>query len=268
MAEIKDILSLMRGLAPESATEPGFDDNVGLLLGSEKGDSSVVMLCLDCTENVVREAAAAGTRLVISHHPAIFRSVRRITDGDPTGRMLLAAASAGISVYSAHTNLDFCEGGLNDYNAELMGLSDVRPMLVEENIKVGRIGKREPVTVAALAEELARTFTDGHIRYVGTGAERVSKIAVINGGGGDIDFISRAMELGADCYITADVPHHAALFAAQNGFPLIIMQHYTMERVYMNRLAELLARGSAERGLDVIFRVAESEHDPAHQEGT
>ena len=60
MAEIKDILSLMRGLAPESATEPGFDDNVGLLLGSEKGDSSVVMLCLDCTENVVREAAAAG----------------------------------------------------------------------------------------------------------------------------------------------------------------------------------------------------------------
>ena len=266
MAGIADILSLIRNLAPESATEPDFDDNVGLILGSERGDSKEVILCLDCTENVIDEAAKASARLVISHQPAIFYALKRITDADPTGRMLLAAARAGISVYSAHTNLDFCAGGLNDYAAELMGLQDTQPLETVGGIPVGRVGGRREIGLAAFADELAQKFGDRHVRFVGKGNERIKRAAVINGGGGNISYVKKAMELGADCYVTADVPHHVALYAAGCGFPLVIMQHYAMEAVYMARLAETLGRAAAERGLDVRFRVSASEYNPAQQE--
>lgn len=265
MAEIKDILALMRSIAPESATEPGFDDNVGLLVGSERGSTDTALLCLDCTENVIAEAAAKGAKLVISHHPVIFRGIRSVTDGDPTGRTILAAARAGVSVYSAHTNLDFCDGGLNDYAAELAGLSDVRPMLEEGGVKVGRYGRLKETTLSGLADSLAAAFDDRHIRIIGGGAEKITSAAVVNGGGGDIGFLRMAMEL-ADCYVTADVPHHVQLYAAQSGYPLVVMQHYSMEAVYMKRLSVLLGKAAEARGMGVRFAVAESEYNPAQQE--
>lgn len=266
MAGIAEILALVRELAPESATEPDFDDNVGLILGSERGGTEEALLCLDCTEGVIEEAVGCGAKLVISHHPAIFYPLKKITDADPTGRMLLAAARAGIAVYSAHTNLDFCAGGLNDYAAELMGLTDLSPLETPGGIPVGRVGTRRETTTAALADELAQTFGDRHVRFVGRGNERIKRVAVINGGGGNISYVKKAMERGADCYVTADVPHHVALYAAESGFPLVIMQHYAMEAVYMKKLAEKLAGAAAERGVRVRFRVSARETNPAQQE--
>ena len=266
MAGIAEVLSLIRRFAPESATAPDFDDNVGLILGSERGETDEVILCLDCTENVIGEAEKAGTKLVISHHPAIFYPLKRITDSDPTGRMLLAAARAGITVYSAHTNLDFCAGGLNDHAAGLMGLRDIRPLEIVGDVPVGRVGDRREIGLAAFADELASAFGDRHVRFIGKGNERIKRAAVINGGGGNISYVKKAMERGADCYVTADVPHHVALYAAQCGFPLVIMQHYAMEAVYMTKLAETLGRAAAGRGMSVRFRVSVSEYNPAQQE--
>lgn len=268
MAAIADILSIIRELAPEQrVAQDGFVDNVGLLLGSDKGSTDSALLCLDCTENVVEEAVKTGAKLIISHHPLIFYPIKRVTDADPTGRTLLAAARNGISVYSAHTNLDYCSGGLNDYAAELMGLTDVLPLEIAANgVAVGRVGSVRQTTLKGLSDACANAFDDKHVRFVGKGNEKINRVAVINGGGGDISYIRKAMELGADCYVTADVPHHAALFAAQSGFPLVIMQHFTMEAVYMTRLAETLGRAAAERNVSVCFTVSASEYNPAQQE--
>lgn len=87
----------------------------------------------------------------------------------------------------------------------------------------------------------------------------------MNGGGGDIGFLRMAMEL-ADCYVTGDVPHHVQLYAAQSGYPLVVMQHYSMEAVYMKRLSVLLGKAAEARGMGVRFAVAESEYNPAQQE--
>lgn len=269
MAGITEILSVMRGFAPEERTEQDFDDNVGLILGSEKGETDSVLLCLDCTEGAVAEAESAGAKLIISHHPAIFYPVKRVTDADPTGRMLLAAARAGIAVYSAHTNLDFCEGGLNDYAAELMGLAGLEPMEIASNgVAVGRVGVLIPkaTTLAEFADRCSMAFDDRHVRYVGKGTEMIGRVAVINGGAGSLSYVKKAMELGADCYVTADVPHHVALYAAQSDFPLVIMQHYAMEAVYMKRLAEKLETATAARGMRVRFIVSGSEYNPSQQE--
>ncbi|MBQ7227559.1 MAG: Nif3-like dinuclear metal center hexameric protein [Clostridia bacterium] len=266
MAKIKDILSLMREFAPESATEPGFDDNVGLIIGSENGETNKVVLCLDCTETVVNEAQSTGAKLIISHHPAIFRGVRKITDEDPTGRMVLASTRSDITVYSAHTNLDFCKGGINDYVADLMGLSNVKPMEMVDGICVGRIGKRNPISLSAFVKELSEKFDDSYVCVTDNGNEKIENVAVVNGGGGDINFINKAIQLGADCYVTADMSHHVRLYASQSGFPVVIMQHYTMEAIYISELAKRLSAMAMERNLCVDFIVSKSERNPVKQE--
>lgn len=263
MAKIVDILQILRDFAPETNTEPDFSDNVGLLLGSEKGEAERVLLCLDCTERVVNEAKKLKSELIISHHPAIFYGLKKITDTEPTGRMLLAAAKAGINIYSAHTNLDFCDGGINDYVAEKMKLSNVKPMEVKNGIKIGRVGVREKVSISDLVKELRESFDDKHIRYIGESNAEVSTVAVVNGGGGDIDFLNLAINNGADCYITADVPHHVALYAREMGIHLIIMQHYTMERVYIPRLKEIIECGAAKRSLKISIEVSKMDENPA-----
>lgn len=261
MSEIKDILAIMRDFAPEDRTEPDFEDNAGLLIGSEKGGAQKVLVCLDCTENVVKEAARKGSRLIISHHPVIFRAVKRVTDEDPTGRVILAAARNGISVYSAHTNLDFCDGGMNDFCAELMGLKNIRPLKTESGVKIGRAGEREKIKLSAFAKELSAKFDDCYVRVVGDDAD-IETVAVVNGGGGDISLTELARRSGADCYVTADVPHHVMLYARACGFPLVIMQHYTMERIYIKKLVGILAAEAEKRGLRVSFEAAESENCP------
>lgn len=266
MPRIKEVLSLMRAFAPECDTEPGFDDNVGLLIGSEDCDTDTAVLCLDCTEKVIEEADSSGARLVISHHPAIFYGLKRVTDADPTGRMLLAAARKGISVYSAHTNLDFCDGGINDYVAALAGLTSTEPMELDGGVKVGRIGSIRERSVSDWAAELSETFGDRHITVIGDGAKRVRRVAVVNGGGGNMRFVSRAVESGADCYVTADVPHHVRLYAAESGLPLIIMQHYCMEAIYMGKLTALLENAAKKQGLAVRFIRSATERNPASSE--
>ena len=266
MAEIKRLLSLMRDLAPESETEPGFDDSVGLLVGSESGKTRGALLCLDCTESVVREAADKGYSLVISHHPAIFRGISLVTDDTPTGRMILAAARAGISVYSAHTNLDFCEGGINDYAAELLGLSDVRPIYAEEGVRVGRMGEITPVSARTLAKKCAKIFGDERAAVAGDEYKQVKTVAIVCGGGGSIDLLELAANKGADCYITGDVPHHVALYARECGTPIVVLSHYRAERIYMKRLGELLSERAARERMDAAIEVSETECDPVRTE--
>ena len=263
MADRSDIIALMRRFAPESATEPGFSDNVGLLVGSARGVCGRVLLCLDCTERAVEEAAAKGCSLIVAHHPLIFRSVSRVTDETPTGRAVLAAARLNVSVYCAHTNLDFCDGGLNDFAAETAELKNVRPMTTDGGIKVGRTGDLPaPTTAARLAAKCAEAFGDPRAAVAGDGSKTVRAAAIVNGGGGDIEFLKLAAESGADCYITGDVPHHVALYAAESGMPVIIVQHYATERIYISRLKDILTEAARACGLDAEFIVSESERDP------
>ena len=76
MAKVKDITDFFEGFAPV-CTAMEFD-NVGLLAGDKNADISKVLLTLDITAEVVEEAARNGCELIISHHPVIFRPLKRL----------------------------------------------------------------------------------------------------------------------------------------------------------------------------------------------
>jgi dinuclear metal center YbgI/SA1388 family protein len=103
-------------------------DNVGLLLGDAGAEVRRVMTCLTVTPEVAAEAAESGAQLIVTHHPVLFRPVKRLTTATPEGRTLLALIRAGVAVYSPHTAFDNTSGGINDILARRLGLTEVRPL--------------------------------------------------------------------------------------------------------------------------------------------
>lgn len=118
--KIKEILQIVESYAP-SALQAEYD-NSGLQIGFPEDEVRGVLLCVDVTPQVIEEAALKGANLVISHHPVLFNAVKCIRAGEFTSDILLKAAAARVSVYSAHTNLDCALGGLNDYLAGALGV--------------------------------------------------------------------------------------------------------------------------------------------------
>src|SRR5262245_57670737 len=107
-------------------------DNVGLLLGDRNAEVRRVMTCLTVTPESAVEAIDGEAQLIVTHHPVLFRAVKRLTTDSPEGRMLCALLKAGVAVFSAHTAYDDTPGGINDTLAVRLGLREVGPLRKSE----------------------------------------------------------------------------------------------------------------------------------------
>ena len=144
--KVSEVVEVVETLAPpELAAEW---DNVGLLVGRAGATANRLMLCIDLTEDVLVEAAAAKAQMVLAYHPVIFKPLRRLTaEASP---VVYAAARRGMSVYCMHTALDAAKGGTNDVLAELLGLVDRRAL------EPAAAGERCKIVVFVQAENLSQ----------------------------------------------------------------------------------------------------------------
>jgi len=133
----KDIAKLIESQAPVKLSEEW--DNVGLLLGSLENEVKRIMVCMDVTTKIADEAAAKGVDLIVSHHPLIFRGMKRINEDDPKGKVIYKLIRNNINVYCAHTNFDVADGGLNDRLAEIIDLKDVKNLRCYKQEKLYKV---------------------------------------------------------------------------------------------------------------------------------
>jgi len=82
-------------------------------------------ITLDVTEEVIHEAISKKCDVLVSHHPLIFKPLKRITCKSFTERILYEAVKNDIAVYSAHTNLDAFSDGVSRKMAEKIGLEEI-----------------------------------------------------------------------------------------------------------------------------------------------
>lgn len=123
-SKIQDVAAYLESLAPRSYQE--LYDNSGLLVGDPGKEIKGVLISLDCTEDVVNEAAARNCNLIISHHPILFKGLKSITGRTYVERAILAAIRKDIALYAIHTNLDNVRTGVNRMIAEKLGLTQTR----------------------------------------------------------------------------------------------------------------------------------------------
>lgn len=130
--KIKEIVSALERFAP-LPLQDGFD-NAGLQIGLTDAETTGALLCLDVTEAIVDEAITLGCNLIVSHHPLIFKGYKSITGKDYVERCILKAIKNDIVIYSAHTNLDNAQEGVNYKIAEKIGLKNIRFLSEKEDI--------------------------------------------------------------------------------------------------------------------------------------
>jgi dinuclear metal center YbgI/SA1388 family protein len=128
MKAVVDLLIWLDRFAPRRLAESW--DNVGLLWGDPTTVISKVMTCLTVTPAVADEAIEQGVGLIVSHHPVLFKPVKKIAArGDDQQAMFLwKLARANVAIASPHTAFDNCEGGVNDHLADLLSLVEVGPL--------------------------------------------------------------------------------------------------------------------------------------------
>lgn len=122
--QLKTIISHLESIAPLSLQEPY--DNSGLITGNPEIDINGVLICLDCTEDVIEETLKKKCELIIAHHPIVFTGLKKFTGADYVQRTLIKALKNDISIYAFHTNLDNISTGVNAKICNLLGLKNTR----------------------------------------------------------------------------------------------------------------------------------------------
>lgn len=123
MPTIRDVAAVLEAWAPPASAQSY--DNVGLQIGDASVRVTRGLIALDLTPEVLEEASRQEVDIVITHHPLIFRPIRRVVTSDAQSHLIYQMASRGIALYSIHTNLDAAYGGVSFGLASQLGLTNV-----------------------------------------------------------------------------------------------------------------------------------------------
>ncbi len=246
MVTVRDIFCKLEEFAP---VEWKMDfDNVGILAGRPESEVRRVLVSLDITEQVVREAWEKGCQLVVSHHPLFF-SLKNVCSDDVVAKPVLSLCEKGIAAICMHTNLDVAPGGVNDALAVALGLTGVSCLSemgidsAENPYGLGRTGCVEECDLEDFLPKVKKALGANGLRYaVGTG--RVRRVAVCGGSGGSE--LTAVRTAGCDTFVTADVKYNCFLDGSAMGINIIDAGHFPTENVVVEVLEKFISESFLE----------------------
>ncbi|MCL1808425.1 MAG: Nif3-like dinuclear metal center hexameric protein [Clostridiales bacterium] len=208
-------------------------DNSGMQVDVGKKQVEKAIIALDITRGVVEEAKACGADLIVTHHPLIFKPLRKVDHNTATGNIVVELIRHGISAYSAHTNFDAADGGNNDYLASLLALANVRKF---ESAPIGRYGELPAKTsFGEVCGYVKNALKLERMAATGDPGAKIWKVGLCSGASADL--IDNAASSGCDLFITGDVKYHDAHHAMAQGICLIDAGHYGTEKFFVENMA-------------------------------
>lgn len=250
----------METLAPCRLAEDW--DNVGLLVGNSTYDVRRVLLALDATMDVVNEAVQKDCQMLITHHPITRSGLKQINDSSVLGKKIMTLIENKIALYSAHTNLDNTDGGVNDTLCTLLGIEVTKIDKAENgDNKTVRYGKlASPMTFGALASRVKDALELQYLPTVGPFERVVETVALVGGNG--IGYMSQVLASGVDVFITGDIRYHDGNTAIEENLCMIDFTHYGSEVTITKRLQEYLSKAMAEDGCSAELILSEINGQP------
>ena len=269
---VKKIIDIINGFAPFDLAENW--DNSGLQAGNLDGEIQKIMVSLDVSMEVMEAAKGWGADLVLSHHPLQITPVKSIDFGKMPGSAIGLAARAGISILSAHTNLDKAHDGLNDYFAKILGVDCDESLYFDSKSEdlhsddfkgklrgLGRIGHlKSELSLQNLALQVKERLGLEHLRVIGDLDLQVNRVALCTGSGGSL--IDYFLGSSADVYITGDVKYHEARQVEMYHKGLIDVGHFASEVIVVDLLESSLAQKLSSVGYDIKIQGFKKEKDP------
>ena len=125
--KLRDLTTFLESFAPLNYQEDY--DNSGLIVGNPDQEINAALISLDCTEEIVDEAIKKGCNLIISHHPIVFKGIKKFNGKTYVERVVIKAIKNDIALYAIHTNLDHIQQGVSGKICERLGLIAPRVLL-------------------------------------------------------------------------------------------------------------------------------------------
>ncbi len=219
--KIRTIYDILNEISPFELQESW--DNSGLNLGDFGDEVKKIYISIDIDEELIEKMDENS--LLITHHPLIFKPVKKVIPDRFSTKLLLKMAKKNISHIAMHTNFD--KTHLNEY--------------VAKNV-LGFEGEAQDFVFYAdvdmdfyeLVEYVKQKLNMDNIKAV-LAKDKIKKVAVTTGSGmGLLDNIK------ADCFLTGDIKYHEAMDAKVRGISLIDMTHYTSEKYFSDILFDIL----------------------------
>ena len=204
-------------------------DNVGLQIGTRHAEVTEIVIAMDADDVVLDYLKDKQQVLVITHHPLFFKGLKQLRYDQEMGRIVRAFVTGNHCLYSAHTNLDAAEGGVNDCLVQAYGLDPKQGAIISAGF--GKV-------FTGLDLEF-RTFLKTH-SCIQEGARfdtPVQKVAFCCGSGHG--FIQNVIDLDCDTLVTGEINYHDHLRCQMNGIRVLRLGHKESE-VFV--LAEIKAR--------------------------
>lgn len=232
--KIKNITDAIEEFAPKMLAEPW--DNPGLMIGSLSEECTGVVTALDLTFEVVAEAIENCCNLIVTHHPFFFTAIKSINTDEAKGALIKKVLENGITVYSAHTNVDECDGGLCQTVAKMLGGENLNPN------GVGVVCDIKPTTLGEFAKHVASVLSDDTVKFTGNANKEIKSMLCICGGGAGDSAYECAKQV-ADVFVTGDFKHHLYVASQNDDFPIVEFSHYhseiAVEQLFENIIAPL-----------------------------
>ena len=214
-------------------------DNSGIIVEPSQEDIKGVVFSLDLTSGCVEKAEKEGCDLIVTHHPAIYSPIKRLSADSPVYK----AINKGIGVVSFHLNVDCAKEGTDFWFAE--GLGGKEQTIYEDlggGRGYGRVFAVEKTTGREILERYKKTFDTDYAWLYGKEDEEIDKIASFCGAGLDEGAIEFAVENRAKIVASADIKHHVLLQALNSGLSVLSCTHYATENYGMKKISGIFSR--------------------------
>lgn len=292
---LKKAVSAIQKLYPISLAETSWD-NVGLLVNSgisseEKEQAKAaqkepfkILLAVDLTRSVCKEAISLKVNLILAYHPFIFRGLKQIgTTSDPQQNSLVQLIKHDISVYCPHTSIDSVSGGVNDWlvesvidkNANLISKntpidpakdSSVSP---EENGMGRYLILKQTLTLPEIISNIKKHLNIPYVQVAygkpfgkrKENLQEVRSVAICAGSGASL-FNRYLNDLDSlpDLIYTGELSHHEILAYRERGANVIVCNHSNTERGYLQQIKQNLYKELG--NTDYVIQISEEDADP------
>lgn len=251
--KLYEILAAIERFAPLSIQESW--DNAGLVCGDPDMDVTGAVVGFDCTKELIGEAVSRGANLVVTHHPLIFKGVKRILPGEPVSAALVAAIKNDVAVYAAHTNADKVMEGVSGAMGRALRLEDMEFLDGDGISGLGVVGNLpEPLPVEEFVPKVKQAFGCAVLRCSRALDCPVSRVALCGGAGSSL--IEKARLSGAQAYITGDLSYHD--FFTHDGFMVMDIGHYEGEEAITGILFSVIKKNFP----NFAVYIANTKHNP------
>lgn len=245
-------------IAPENSAETW--DNVGLIIGETEQTVCRVLVAVDLSFEVIKEAKKKNIDLIVTHHPILFRKVQKVNNQTIDGRKIIELINNKIALYSLHTNFDACDIGTAVTMGQLLELEDLKPVadeLADKYIRVGTL--KANLKYPSLVTLVKQKFNIDSIRTIGY-TNTASTVAVCPGA--CYDMISGLSSTIADVFITGELKYHEAIDLYDKGFSVLEIGHFESELPAMQSLVTALQKQSNELKYNLCIYLSEEDFSP------